>query len=565
VTVPVDLDVTGSPSIVVQDTLLDFGVVFIGFSETRTLTVRNTGTDVLTVTDVSSDDPVFSPSPTSFDLAPGGAQPVSVVHTPTSVGPISAMLTITSNDPNDGTVEIDLVAEAAEPPVISVSTDSLVVSLDPGATHVDSITVSNTGGSDLDWVVEVSSLPAAAAPSMPGTSGSEGDGVTHTPVPREADVGAPSKAGAMEPLSLIDILWHGDHGMGGIGLWSIIISDLTSRGATITESSAPITPTLLSDVEVLWFGDRSVPFAPSEVSAINTWLADGGRLLIEADSDISGSIYTDLLAGVGVEIAYSFFSGISGMTENIFPHEMTAGVDLIYLLNPNRTLFTGGVSAAPLINDLFNQTVVAYGLVGSGRVVVTSDQLFHDLGIDVADNRVFANQVFTWFGVPSWLAVAPISGTVGAGGSVDLEVTIDALLLQPGMYEQYLKIRSNDPGTPVVTVTVSLQVDSTVTLTAIQEDEMPVQYALRANYPNPFNPTTTIAYDLPQRTNVRLQIFDVKGRKVKALVNESQPAGRHEAIWDGRDSSNNPVASGVYFYKLIAGDFVETRRMVLLK
>ncbi len=94
---------------------------------------------------------------------------------------------------------------------------------------------------------------------------------------------------------------------------------------------------------------------------------------------------------------------------------------------------------------------------------------------------------------------------------------------------------------------------------------LPPATRLHPNYPNPFNPTTTIAYDLPQPARVRLVIYDVSGRKIRDLVDADEPAGHRTVIWDARNASNEPVASGVYFYRLFAGDFVRTRKMVLLK
>ena len=87
-----------------------------------------------------------------------------------------------------------------------------------------------------------------------------------------------------------------------------------------------------------------------------------------------------------------------------------------------------------------------------------------------------------------------------------------------------------------------------------------ISYELKQNFPNPFNPITTIDYALPSRSEVSLIIFDLRGREVVRLVDEEKQAGLHSARWD---ASN--VSSGIYFYRLTAGDFVQTRKMVLLK
>ncbi len=94
---------------------------------------------------------------------------------------------------------------------------------------------------------------------------------------------------------------------------------------------------------------------------------------------------------------------------------------------------------------------------------------------------------------------------------------------------------------------------------------VPELFALNLNFPNPFNPETTIAYDLPERTPVRLEIYDVLGQRVRVLMDEVQTAGRYAVRWDGRNALGRGVGSGVYFYRLQAGGFSQVRRMLLLK
>ncbi|MBK9471827.1 MAG: T9SS type A sorting domain-containing protein [bacterium] len=83
--------------------------------------------------------------------------------------------------------------------------------------------------------------------------------------------------------------------------------------------------------------------------------------------------------------------------------------------------------------------------------------------------------------------------------------------------------------------------------------------------PNPFNPITTVTFDLPQPGRVRLAVFDPSGRLVRSLVDEERVAGSHEVIWNGLSDHGQQVASGVYVCRMEAGPFRETRRMTLLK
>ena len=88
---------------------------------------------------------------------------------------------------------------------------------------------------------------------------------------------------------------------------------------------------------------------------------------------------------------------------------------------------------------------------------------------------------------------------------------------------------------------------------------------LNANYPNPFNPTTTISYDLAKQAQVTLGIYDLLGKQIKTLVNQSEDAGKRIAVWDGTDNLGRQVSAGVYLYQIQAGEFSQTRKMLLLK
>ena len=94
---------------------------------------------------------------------------------------------------------------------------------------------------------------------------------------------------------------------------------------------------------------------------------------------------------------------------------------------------------------------------------------------------------------------------------------------------------------------------------------VPEEFALHQNYPNPFNPITTIQYDIPYQTDIRLIIFDILGRQVVQLVDQTLDAGYHSTIWNGQDSFGLPVSAGVYFFQLQSNDFIKTQKMILLK
>ena len=94
----------------------------------------------------------------------------------------------------------------------------------------------------------------------------------------------------------------------------------------------------------------------------------------------------------------------------------------------------------------------------------------------------------------------------------------------------------------------------------IHDNNIPVKYDLLQNYPNPFNPTTNLEFGISELGFVTLKVYDILGKEVKTLVNEIKPAGTYIVVFDGSN-----LASGVYFYRIEAGEFREIKRMILLK
>lgn len=98
-----------------------------------------------------------------------------------------------------------------------------------------------------------------------------------------------------------------------------------------------------------------------------------------------------------------------------------------------------------------------------------------------------------------------------------------------------------------------------------EAEGIPAAFRLLQNFPNPFNPVTTIEFAVANECPVNLTIFDVSGRRIKQMVHETRPPGRYREKWDGTNDRGARVATGLYFYRLRAGSFVSVKKMVLLK
>jgi len=104
---------------------------------------------------------------------------------------------------------------------------------------------------------------------------------------------------------------------------------------------------------------------------------------------------------------------------------------------------------------------------------------------------------------------------------------------------------------------VSLRKDSSIII--------PIVKLTLSNFPNPFNPTTTISYNIPLDSKVSLEIYNIKGQHVKQLVSGSQPEGYYEVVWNGKDDAGKQVSSGIYYYRITACGKTLNKKMLMLK
>jgi hypothetical protein len=111
----------------------------------------------------------------------------------------------------------------------------------------------------------------------------------------------------------------------------------------------------------------------------------------------------------------------------------------------------------------------------------------------------------------------------------------------------------------------TVAIDGGYAMSVYLESLLPDKFALHQNYPNPFNPITTIRYDFPAQATVKIIIYDMLGRQVKTLVNQTQEAGFKSVTWNATDSFGKPVSAGIYLYQIQAGEYISTKKMVLLK
>ena len=114
-------------------------------------------------------------------------------------------------------------------------------------------------------------------------------------------------------------------------------------------------------------------------------------------------------------------------------------------------------------------------------------------------------------------------------------------------------------------INIRSKISYEIELETVDVYDLPLNFGLKSAYPNPFNPVTHLSYDLPQNEMVNITIYDMMGRVIKTLVNSSQNAGYKSVQWNATNDKNEPVSAGLYLYTIQAGEFRQTKKMLLLK
>ncbi|MCD6176622.1 MAG: T9SS type A sorting domain-containing protein, partial [Candidatus Cloacimonetes bacterium] len=204
-------------------------------------------------------------------------------------------------------------------------------------------------------------------------------------------------------------------------------------------------------------------------------------------------------------------------------------------------------------NPLFIDLTITSNQIHEG-IMILSNIGESDLNCELAiiDSSQFAG----------WLEVSIDSCVIQPNDYEDILISFDPDGLEVGQYTAEIVIYHNDPSQDELIIPITMTLNYTNT-----EDNLTlVTNMLIGNYPNPFNPETTISFNLTQTSSpVTLEIFNLKGQRVREFKIENSELKTNSIVWDGTDQTNNPVSSGIYFYKLKTENYEKTKRMVLLK
>jgi subtilisin family serine protease len=474
ITVPVTINVAdnGEPIAELVVDTVDFGAVFQGFSYTKPFTIRNNGSDTLEVTSIVSNNPAFQGVlPGTLKIGAFQQAEVQISLDAAALGFHSAILDVHTNDPVSPVLNVFAFAEVNPAPAISVSPDSLYEELNTGQSSSQYITISNNGGTTLNFTAEVS----GAAQSI----------VTSTTI--DVPVSAASSSAAEKSRPLVSATGVQKIEIRSVGQLAAVTNVLIlTPDDDVTDIEAVLDA--FADIEADVFPKASLPsinlsaFAGYDIvfTTNNTqWLGSGG-----VDPAVIGDLLADYVDAGGKVIvnqfAYSYDAWqMQGrfIDENYGPFtpsttDAVVDVSLGTILAPGHILLDGvsavdysgyvqnvgltpgATAVAEWSNgELFlaaNQNAVALNVLpslGNGGAFQWTGQL----------GTVLQNAVHYLSG-PAFVTVTPVEGSVEPGASVDLTVTFDATGLANGLHHASVDILSDDPSSPTTSVPVTLNV-----------------------------------------------------------------------------------------------------------
>jgi len=197
---------------------------------------------------------------------------------------------------------------------------------------------------------------------------------------------------------------------------------------------------------------------------------------------------------------------------------------------------------------------------GQGPSGTTSFEI--PIGVESGDSLYLYKFVFLPDG---WSYTISDSGWIYTPDTISVEILHDDVIVVGDTGRVILYAYNDRDGFAGTAEVLVYEPGPPTSVDQVPEAGLPRTYELAQNYPNPFNPTTNIEFALPTSSDVSVEVVNILGQHVAELVNDLLPAGRYRLEWNGTDYAGNSVATGVYFYRIQAGDFVETRKMLLLK
>lgn len=522
--IPLSLKLKGIPMLAVKSDTLNFGKTYIGGKSVNIIELTSSGTDIVTGKLIVNTQK-FTILDSAFSIPVGMKKQVTVQFMPDAKGKVEANVTITSNA-DSVPRSIVLLGEGVFPPNIKIDSSGFKFAGGNRDTMKSSFKIYNTGGADLH--VKISDEEQ--------TTTQEYLFASYSNIIDKWNLKTKSIVQTFTLPIYLDSYYH-DMACSGTELFVANFSTIyvynSANGSSIRTLSTNISSIL------------GLAYVNEKLYALNY---NGNMLFIL--NPLNGAVEDTL---VTTQYLYNAIDGADGRLFATFSNRVIE-IDI----------HNGSVIKSFLLDSMEYYTGVAF--TGS-RLFVNSRYLFPkilEINPITGARKDSMNLSGTYYyaitgGVPTdavWLTETPASFTVKEADSAVVNIRVMPGGIAKGTYLASIVITSNDLDSAKLFVPVTLSV-----LTGVEEDAaIPKEFALFQNYPNPFNPSTTISFDLPRESHILLEVYNVMGQKVMTLADDFRQAGQYKVLWNAAQ-----LASGTYFYRIRAGDFIATKKLLLIK
>jgi len=519
----VTLTIREGAQIEISDNQLNYPPTFLNFSSIIPLMISNTGSDTLFVSNIVADIPQYSVSPTNLFVEPGSFETVDVSFTPDDTIQYDGTIMIYNTDPVqfEKTFAVSGIGIFA-PDIQTVPLDTVSITVGVTDSVTQSVTVQNVGLGELTFNAQIAGWD-------PGNG--EGAGGSDTYGHMWIDSDEPNGP----TFDWVDISLTGTQtALTG----NNNISDPISIGFPFNFYG-----TTYNDLRICtngWLSFTTVSVAYNNVSLPNNL----------APRAMIAPLWDDLLFQTDSRLYYENMGNkLVIMYENVYRVTGEGPYTFEVILFDNDNIVFQYLNTQNLLSDY--TTGIQNHDAADGLTIAHNESYVHD-NLAVLISRA------------TWVSVTPMSGVVAAQSSTDLLLTFVTNNFPEESFWASLQIESNDPDEGMYVLPIHMKVSSLTDLGDLTA-EVPREFKLYQNSPNPFNPTTTITYNLPKQAKVELVIYNMLGQKVKTLVNGYQPAKQYKIRWDGTNEYGVKVASGIYIYQLRSDNNLATKKMILMK
>ncbi len=503
------------PELLLDQSSLDLGTIVPGENTSKTVLIQNLGNNPLQISNFTSTNPVFNiTNSDDMTLDLGNLFILEVQFESDESGSYQGQIEFNSNDPNNPQVSIPITVDNFSFPAIEHPT-SLEIDSYNGDGQI-TFQLNNLGQQNLEYWIEIFETERnSGGPDLYGYSWHDSDQAN------------------------LDYNWYD---ISDVGAYVNFLS--TDDYVDIQLPFAfPFYGQLKHQARVstngyITFGEDGVdysndpipsPFQPNDLIAIFWDDLNGGSADFYHYHDQENSRFI---------VQYSNFPFFNGSGNLNFQAHLYDNGDIYFyydLMDGNLYSSTIGIENSDATDGL--------------QIIYNGNYLSSYHAIKISYNA-------PWVELDKW------QGQISENNPEEITVTIPQDLIPSGTYYANVRVHTNDPENQLI------EIPLTAEITTVSNDENSVVQAssnLMQNYPNPFNPETRINFYLEKKGEVIIDVYDVKGRKVKSLVKADFARGSHSVVWKGKDEDGNDVASGMYLYRMKNGSFSKSRKMILLK